>query len=143
MTIPSPQAPETFESSKLRWDELTRDPHPGCLTLYRELLALRRIHRAFRPTARGGIRAESLNGDILALRLSDDETEWLILCDLHGGHHTSLRTEKFCALPDGRRWRAILSSNETRFGGLAGQSYDEPTTNLAFTRPEVLLLQAA
>jgi maltooligosyltrehalose trehalohydrolase len=143
ITIPSPQAPETFESSKLRWNEITCEPHPGCLALYRELLALRRTHRAFRPMARDGTRAASLSGDILALRLSDDEAEWLILCDLHGGHHASLRTEKFCQLRDGRRWRAVLNSNEARFGGLPGHSYDETTTSVTFTRPEVLLLQAA
>jgi maltooligosyltrehalose trehalohydrolase len=41
-TIPDPQAPQTFERSKLHWDERQVEPHARVLTLYRELLALRR-----------------------------------------------------------------------------------------------------
>lgn len=40
--IPDPQNRATFESSRLRWDEIDREPHAGTLRLYRRLLALRR-----------------------------------------------------------------------------------------------------
>ncbi|MBI4476407.1 MAG: malto-oligosyltrehalose trehalohydrolase, partial [Acidobacteria bacterium] len=39
--IPDPQRPETFECSRLRWEEIERQPHAGILRLYRRLLALR------------------------------------------------------------------------------------------------------
>ena len=40
--IPDPQAPETFQRSKLNWDERTQPPHAAMLDWYRRLIALRR-----------------------------------------------------------------------------------------------------
>jgi maltooligosyltrehalose trehalohydrolase len=40
--IPDPQAPSTFARSKLPWAEREHEPHRAVLSLYRELLALRR-----------------------------------------------------------------------------------------------------
>lgn len=40
--VPDPQDPETFERSKLDWDELARQPHARLLDCYRSLLRLRR-----------------------------------------------------------------------------------------------------
>jgi maltooligosyltrehalose trehalohydrolase len=40
--VPDPQDPETFERSKLNWDELHDAEHARLLALYRALLALRR-----------------------------------------------------------------------------------------------------
>ncbi len=40
--IPDPSAPETFERSKLRWDEREAEPHRSWLEYYRRLLAIRR-----------------------------------------------------------------------------------------------------
>ena len=40
--IPDPQDPETFERSKLNWDELGNPPHAELLEWYRDLIALRK-----------------------------------------------------------------------------------------------------
>lgn len=40
--VPDPQAPQTFERSKLDWAELNRPEHTKTLQLYQDLLALRR-----------------------------------------------------------------------------------------------------
>lgn len=40
--VPDPQDPETFERSKLNWDEATTGRHARLLSLYRELARLRR-----------------------------------------------------------------------------------------------------
>ncbi len=40
--VPDPQAPETFERSRLDWDEPAREPHARLLAWYRDLIALRR-----------------------------------------------------------------------------------------------------
>lgn len=42
--IPDPNAPETFESAVLRWEESGRPEHGSWLRLYRQLLELRREH---------------------------------------------------------------------------------------------------
>ena len=52
--LPDPQAPETFERSKLDWSELARPAHAELLDWYRRLLALRHA----RPTARRRDRAK-------------------------------------------------------------------------------------
>ncbi|HUG48169.1 MAG TPA: malto-oligosyltrehalose trehalohydrolase [Candidatus Limnocylindria bacterium] len=40
--VPDPQAPETFERSRLDWSEPEREPHAGMLEWYRRLLLARR-----------------------------------------------------------------------------------------------------
>jgi maltooligosyltrehalose trehalohydrolase len=40
--VPDPQAPATFEASKLDWSELGAEPHARLLRWYRDLIALRR-----------------------------------------------------------------------------------------------------
>jgi maltooligosyltrehalose trehalohydrolase len=45
--IPDPQARETFERSRLDWQQVGREPHAGLLHWYRTLIALRRSHPAF------------------------------------------------------------------------------------------------
>ncbi len=44
--VPDPQAVETFERSRLRWQELDREPHREMLEWYRALIELRRTHGA-------------------------------------------------------------------------------------------------
>ena len=40
--VPDPGSPETFDRSKLRWDEIEREPHRSLLEWHRALIALRR-----------------------------------------------------------------------------------------------------
>ena len=40
--IPDPQDPQTFQRSKLNWDEVDTGEHARLLRLYRDLIALRR-----------------------------------------------------------------------------------------------------
>lgn len=40
--VPDPQDPRTFERSKLRWDEINREPHASMLQWYKQLIRLRR-----------------------------------------------------------------------------------------------------
>src|SRR5438477_50454 len=46
--IPDPQAPETFERSKLDWREPGREPHRAMLEWYKGLIRLRRENAALR-----------------------------------------------------------------------------------------------
>jgi maltooligosyltrehalose trehalohydrolase len=43
--IPDPQHESTFEASKLKWDELQKQPHAEMLEWYRNLIALRKSRR--------------------------------------------------------------------------------------------------
>src|SRR5688572_2336888 len=51
-TVPDPQQRETFERSRLQWNELDAPDHAGVLRLYRRLLGLRRAHPAMAASDR-------------------------------------------------------------------------------------------
>jgi maltooligosyltrehalose trehalohydrolase len=69
-TIPDPQAPATFERSKLAWQERDEPPHAEVLALYRELLRLRRTDPVLARAPRENLRAEA-HGEMLVV------TRWL------------------------------------------------------------------
>jgi maltooligosyltrehalose trehalohydrolase len=70
--IPDPQAPSTFERSKLVWEERSREPHARVLALYRKMIALRRGD----PVLCGPTRWEDLDakahGDVLEVVRRND-----------------------------------------------------------------------
>lgn len=140
--IPSPQARETFEQSKLDWSEAEQAGHAGCLHLYRDALRLRREHRVFRPADRSTARAAALTCGVLALRYTDGMEDWLLLCDLRGRHSGSLDDEPFCAQPPGRAWRIEWSTNDPKFGGHEQNDHRIESGRLVFDHPETLLLRA-
>lgn len=66
--VPDPQDPATFERSVLRWEEMDAAPHAALLTLYRDLIALRRSLAA------------ATDPDFCRLRASaDEERRWFRL----------------------------------------------------------------
>jgi maltooligosyltrehalose trehalohydrolase len=112
--IPDPQAPETFERSKLKWDERERMPHAGVLALYGELLRLRRTHPALAERERDGFAVAVLGEHGLALRRSGDEGSALLLVlSFDGPLSVDLSEREETA----GRWTLLLSTEEARFGG--------------------------
>lgn len=140
--LPSPQDAATFERSKLNWDESERDGHGACLRLYREALRLRHAHSVFRPKNRASTRMDALSCGVLAIRARDADEDWLVLCDLRGGHQGNLQSEPFCKIDPARHWRVMFSSNDPKFGGPDSVSFDPLSGKLVFQMPEVLVLKA-
>ncbi|MGV3533143.1 MAG: malto-oligosyltrehalose trehalohydrolase, partial [Chthoniobacteraceae bacterium] len=137
--IPSPQAEETFAKSKLIWEEAETGAHAGVLSLYKELLRIRREHSGFRPDSRAGTTFAALNSKALAMRIDGGHEHWLLVCDLHGGHSVSLNAEPFTAPPAGRRWDRVFSTNERRFGGNEPAGADP--AQIDFAEPGAVLFQ--
>jgi maltooligosyltrehalose trehalohydrolase len=52
-SVPDPESAATFQSSKLKWDELVAPAHREMLTWYRELIRLRRAHPCLNDAAPG------------------------------------------------------------------------------------------
>ena len=67
-SVPDPQDVETFERSKLNWEELSQPSHAEMYDWYRQLLALRRTHVALTDGDR----------DRLVARY-DEEARWLVI----------------------------------------------------------------
>lgn len=141
--IPSPQDAHTFERSKIDWSETTKPGHAECLALYRECLALRRTHAAFRPRNRQSWQVCELGFGVLATRLRAAGEDWLVLCDLRGGHRGSLGAERFCELPASQKWAFVLSTSESRFGGAGSHAFTGQTDELNFAGPELVVCKSS
>jgi maltooligosyltrehalose trehalohydrolase len=140
--IPAPQSRETFERSRLDWSEIDREPHAACLRLYQAALRLRREHRAFRPKTRADYRVAALKCGVLALRMTGDGEDWLVLADLHGGHSGTLGDDEITRPPVGAEWVLVLQSNAADFGGGKRATFDESTGAFAIQTPETLVWRA-
>jgi maltooligosyltrehalose trehalohydrolase len=66
--VPDPQAHDTFERSKLNWDELAREPHAELLDWHRRLIRLRREVPALSDGRRQRVRVRC-----------DEEARWLVV----------------------------------------------------------------
>jgi maltooligosyltrehalose trehalohydrolase len=105
--IPDPQDPETFENSKVVWDELAVPEHAEMLDWYRKLIALRRAT----PALTGGSLAET---EVLF----DEKQKWLKMhrgpivvamnisssthrLQIHHGAEIALASQDEIALQDG------------------------------------------
>jgi maltooligosyltrehalose trehalohydrolase len=140
--IPDPQAPSTFEDSRLRWDEHASDPHRGTLALYRTLLALRRDEPAFR--ARDGVDVLELDDTGLAIRRGSEQTGRLLLvvCLAESG--------RFDLTPwagADQPWLTVLTTAESRFEAEPGDPalpLIELTDRIAvsFPRPGAVILRS-
>lgn len=126
--IPGPQDEKTFQNSKLRWEELEREPHSLILSLYRESLRLRQADPAFRPRSRAGYEVRCTD-KTAHIRWLANESEWLLLVHL-GNKET---------MPLDGTWQCVLSSEEIRFGG--SRTACPEVNSLKFAGPESVLLR--
>jgi maltooligosyltrehalose trehalohydrolase len=76
--IPDPQARETFERSRLRWDERDRSPHARVLSLYRRLLELRRTDPVLKDSSRERLSAEAIGEVLVVQRWNERERRVLV-----------------------------------------------------------------
>jgi maltooligosyltrehalose trehalohydrolase len=116
--MPDPQAETTFQNAKLNWSEREKPMHAAVLALYRECLRLRAKHAIFQSAPRDQWKVEKVGDESLAITWREPAAEWQLLLTLTAG--ISLRPH------DGRAWQPVLSTNETRFGGVAGNEYTGP-----------------
>jgi maltooligosyltrehalose trehalohydrolase len=77
--IPDPQQAETFERSRLRWEEIGRPPHADVLDWYRALIALRRESMALRD---GDYEAADVRVDEHARQMVIRRGDMLVVCNL-------------------------------------------------------------
>jgi maltooligosyltrehalose trehalohydrolase len=78
--IPDPQAADTFESSRLNWEERHEPTHRAVLELYRALIALRLDHPALGASSDLTGCAFALDADTVAMRRGDDhDVFWVVV----------------------------------------------------------------
>lgn len=116
--VPDPQAVETFERSKLRWDERTEPHHRSILRLYRDLLAVRRQEPAYGNPQREHIQVHAIGEKAVALLLEGADPgadSLLVLANL--GETASVDLGD---LGNGAAsWKLVLDTEARAYGGSA------------------------
>ena len=142
--IPDPQAPSTFETSRLRWQERDRAPHAGVLRLYHALLRLRRDDPAMqRPD---GFEALALDDATLAVTRSAAGGSLLLVARLHGAG--AVGTSSIAIGPESR-WAVVLTTDDEVFVEDRDRETSRPpeiafergTPILTFHRPGAVILR--
>ena len=152
--IPDPQAEETFQASKLRWDEIARAPHAEILALYQTCLACRRawVAAAAAERERWSVAAVE-NAVTIRYRSRHGEPERLVIAALKGNASLALLLEPALQPPDGCGWRLEFDSNdeardrdappgECPSGEGPGHPALFPVESLVFETPGTIVLAA-
>jgi maltooligosyltrehalose trehalohydrolase len=141
--IPDPQDVETFARSTLRWDETGQPPHIGTLTLYRDLLALRRTDPALRSRGRQDFAVTALGDHALTLRRrTGGGHEMLVVINIAGEVRSRPEEHPETTPSAGRRWNCALWTEDQRFGGPGSSVSLEANGRLALPSPGAAVLRA-
>ncbi len=112
-----PGAPETFEGSKLNWQDCAQSRE--FLALHRDLLKIRREEPAFNRPRRGGVDGAVLGSQAWVLRFFADrcEDDRLLLINLGVDLELAIVPEPLLAAPEEHRWAIRWSSESPEYGG--------------------------
>ena len=123
--VPDPQAPQTFERSKINWDERERGEHREISEWYRQLIRLRRCVPDFET---GRLDLDAVSFDEGARWLSVRRGESLVLCNF------APTAQRISIAQDVTRFRVSLASKpDVRVDGAA---VDLPPVSVAILTPK-------
>jgi len=123
--VPDPQAPQTFERSKVDWDERERGEHREILEWYRQLIRLRRCVSDFES---GRLDLDAVRFDEGARWMSVRRGESHVLCNF------APTAQRVSIAQDVTRMRVSLASKaEVRLDGAA---IDLPPVCVAILTPK-------
>jgi maltooligosyltrehalose trehalohydrolase len=108
--IPDPQAPETFERSRLDWRERETDDHRETLALYTELLRLRNIHPALGAASAVEGHAEAIDPDTLLIERAEAAERFAIVARLSGSGTVTIARPSENSRPE-----VVLTTEDPRF----------------------------
>ncbi len=141
--IPDPQARETFERSRLRWDERESGVHQGVLRLYRELLRLRGRAPALRHNERDGFAAGAIEGGVLWLRRRAPAGDDILLLAAPLNPAGVEMKGRDLEPGAGKRWEVLFWTEEHRFGGEGtGGTFDGDGGSVRLSGPGAVVFRA-
>ncbi|HEY4245745.1 MAG TPA: malto-oligosyltrehalose trehalohydrolase [Lacunisphaera sp.] len=138
--FPDPESAETFEKSKLRWDERNEDDHARVLSWYQACLEQRRILLKGGPFERNRWRVESF-GEFIAIRYFGRPCEHLLVVALRKTSASDDLPPALLAPPIGMEWREVLSTEDPRFGGKRSRK-NSANTEWSFPGPGGVWLES-
>jgi len=104
--IPDPQALETFEASRLRWEERDQPGHHRILELYRDLLSLRQTDPVLRAAGRKNLRVEA-RGMVMVVRFELGHDQRALVLNLD---KTPIPLAEVFAVDDG--WTRLFTTSD-------------------------------
>jgi maltooligosyltrehalose trehalohydrolase len=113
--IPDPGAESTFLRSKLNLAE--RETHAETYRLYQDLLRLRREDPVIAAQARERLDGAVVGPAAFVIRFFGEEGDRLLLVNLGTDLEYNPSPEPLLALPAGKSWNLIWSSEDPRYGG--------------------------
>jgi maltooligosyltrehalose trehalohydrolase len=108
--VPDPQAEETFEASRPRWERAASGEGVRMLALYRELLCLRRTEAALRPAAAAVRVRHDESAPWVAARYDRDGSVLEAVFNLSA-------ESRAVPLDETREWSVALSTDAPAYGG--------------------------
>jgi maltooligosyltrehalose trehalohydrolase len=121
--LADPSARETFEHSKLDWDECRRNE--PTLRLHRDLLRLRREDPVISQQDWSKLDGAVVGPEAFLLRwLAGDENDRMLCVNLGRDLEWSPVTEPLAAPPRGREWQLLWSSEDYQYGGAGTPEFD-------------------
>jgi maltooligosyltrehalose trehalohydrolase len=121
--LADPSARETFEASKLDWEECQK--HEAAVRLHRDLLRLRREDPVFSRQDWNMLDGAVVGPEAFLLRWCTTDGDDRLMC-VNLGRDLLWRTvsEPLTAPPRGRQWRLLWSSEEFEYGGAGTPEFD-------------------
>ncbi len=150
VTAPHPQHRETFEASRLRWDEIVRPEHATVLALHRALLSLRRAEPALRSGATS--RIEVLDAATLLVRRDARSNSpgtsnrapgstLVAVIRLRGAGIVEVARAAALDDLDDARWEIILRTEQPAFAASALPITIDSSHKVAFARPGAVVFR--
>ncbi|HEY9001552.1 MAG TPA: malto-oligosyltrehalose trehalohydrolase [Mucilaginibacter sp.] len=119
---PDPQSLETFNRSKLNWEELRKEDHQVMFNYYKELIRLRKSNPALKSNDRKNMKVDfDEQSKTLTLHRWDKKKEVLCLMNFSSERQTTI-------IKDAKKpWQKLIDSSDSIWGG--------PTTD-----PELVII---
>ena len=137
--VPDPSDASTFTRCKLDWAE--RERHTPTLTMYRDLLRLRRDDPVLSQQRRGGLDGSCLTSVAFALRFFDAEHgDRLLVVNLGRRLTLDPAAEPLLAPPAHGRWCTAFSTEDPRYGGWGTPAPDADGRGWVLSQESALLL---
>jgi maltooligosyltrehalose trehalohydrolase len=142
--IPDPQRLDTFEASRLRWNERTAPSHASVLRLHQRLLWLRRTAPALRFPERQWFDVTAVDAGTLALRRGGPAAAPVLAVVCLQGRSA---LDRRLSLPDpgpSSLWIAVLSTEDETFApDPTPPDIDSAGLAIHFRRPGAVVFRAA
>lgn len=116
--IPDPADHATFALCVL--DHRERGANRHIVSLHRDLIRIARHDPVISSCARGAVDGTVIAEDALALRYTTTDGERLLVLNLGADAELPRAPYPQLAPPSGRRWRALLTTEDPRYGGRGG-----------------------